>query len=63
MQISRKTPDVVSTAGVGRTVTADTGAFEFFSANNIELVVKVVDGRRDNGHVWVFVGALTDVRY
>ena len=44
-------------------LTADTGAFWFFSANNLELVVKVVDGRAFNGHVWVFAGALTDVAY
>jgi streptogramin lyase len=48
--------------GVGRAVplTADTGAFWFFTANNLELVVKVVDGRPVNGKLWVFVGALTD---
>ena len=48
--------------GRGQTVplTADTGAFWFFTANNIELVVKVVDGRAANGKFWVFIGALTD---
>ena len=44
-------------------LTGDTGAFWFFTANNIELVVKVVDGRAFNGKFWVFAGALTDVRY
>ena len=52
-------------AGVGRTIplTGDTGAFWFFSANNVELVVKVVDGRPFNGKFWVFIGSLTDVDY
>jgi hypothetical protein len=44
-------------------LTADTGYFWFFSANNIELVVKVVDGRGFNGKFWVFYGALSNVEY
>jgi len=44
-------------------LTADTGYFWFFSANNIELVVKVVDGRPVNGKYWVFYGALSNVEY
>ena len=44
-------------------LTGDTGAFWFFTANNLELVVKVVDGRAVNGRYWVFAGALTDVQY
>lgn len=53
------------TSGVGNAVplTGDTGYFWFFSSNNIELVVKVVDGRAFNGHYWVFYGALSDVAY
>src|SRR5450432_3426635 len=31
-------------------VTADTGYFWFFSSSNVELVVKVVDGRPLNGN-------------
>ncbi|MDQ5858566.1 MAG: hypothetical protein M3542_09880 [Acidobacteriota bacterium] len=53
------------TSGVGTALplTGDTGYFWFFSSNNIELVVKVVDGRAFNGHFWVFYGALSDVEY
>ena len=53
------------TSGVGNAVplTADTGYMWFFSANNIELMIKVVDGRTFNGKFWVFYGALTDVQY
>jgi len=42
-------------------LTTDTGYFWFFSAGNIELVVKVLDGRAVNGKFWVFYGRLTDV--
>lgn len=53
------------TSGAGRTLplTSDTGAFWFFSPNNIELAVKVVDGRAVNGKFWIFAGALTNVEY
>lgn len=44
-------------------LTTDTGYFWFFSANNIELVIKAVDGRAFNGFFWVFYGALSDVEY
>jgi photosystem II stability/assembly factor-like uncharacterized protein len=42
-------------------LTTDTGYFWFFSPGNIELVVKVLDGRVVNGKFWVFYGRLTDV--
>ena len=42
-------------------LTADTGYFWFFSSNNIEMVVKVVDGRALNNNFWVFAGGLTNV--
>ncbi|HZI67991.1 MAG TPA: hypothetical protein VFF17_15630, partial [Thermoanaerobaculia bacterium] len=49
--------------GAGRavTLTNDTGYFWFFSANNVEVVVKVVDGRAFNSRFWVFAGGLTNV--
>jgi hypothetical protein len=51
--------------GTGKAVslTADTGTFWFFQPSNVEVVVKVLDGRALNGHFWVFYGALTDVEY
>lgn len=45
------------------TLTGDTGYFWFFSPNNVELVVKVVDGRAFNNFFWVFYGALSNVAY
>lgn len=44
-------------------LTNDTGYFWFFSSNNVELVVKVVDGRAFNGFYWVFCAALSDLAY
>jgi hypothetical protein len=52
-------------AGPARAVplTVDTGVFWFFSPDNLELMVKVLDGTAVNGHFWVFYGALSDVEY
>jgi predicted outer membrane repeat protein len=41
----------------------DTGTFWFFDPANVELVVKIVDGRALNGCFWVFYGALSNVGY
>jgi hypothetical protein len=44
-------------------LTDDSGTFWFFRPANVELMVKVLDGRQVNGHFWVFAGALSDVHY
>ena len=64
VQVSWRVGGSVS-AGVGSAValTGDTGYFWFFSDNNVELVVKLLDGRAVNGRYWFFAGALTDVEY
>ena len=49
--------------GTARAITSDTGYFWFFSPDNVELVVKVLDGRPVNGRWWVFYGALSNVAY
>lgn len=40
---------------------ANTGLLWFFDPANVEMVVKVLDGRPINGKFWVFFGALSDV--
>jgi streptogramin lyase len=52
-----------SGSGMAVPVTADTGYLWFFSETNVELIVKVLDGRSVNGHFWVFYGALSNVQY
>jgi ELWxxDGT repeat protein len=49
--------------GMAVGLTSDTGTFWFFNAANVELVLKVLDGRAVNGKFWVFFGALSDVAY
>jgi hypothetical protein len=41
----------------------DSGLFWFFSPDNLELLVKVLDGCADNGHYWVFTGPATNSQY
>ncbi len=40
-----------------------TGLFWFFDASNVELIVKVLDGRPLNNAFWTFYGGLSDVQY
>ena len=55
------TSDGSSGAGRAVAVTGDTGYFWFFTSGNVEMIVKVVDGRAVNSRFWVFAGGLTDV--
>jgi len=52
-------------AGAGTAVglTGDTGYFWFFDSSNVEVVLKVLDGRPVNGKFWVYYGALSNVEY
>lgn len=42
-------------------LTSDTGYFTFFSASNVEAIVKVLNGCGVNSRYWVFAGGLSDV--
>jgi hypothetical protein len=44
-------------------LTNDSGYFWFFQPGNVELVVKVLDGRTVTGHWWVFYASLSNVAY
>jgi hypothetical protein len=49
--------------GIAVPLTSDSGYFWFFENTNVELMVKMLDGRSVNGHFWLFWGALTDVQF
>ena len=49
--------------GMAELLTKDTGYFYFFNETNVELVLKILDGRTINGNFWVFYGALSNVEY
>jgi len=44
-------------------ISAETKGFWFFSQDNVDLVIKVLDARALNGHFWVFGGSLTTVQF
>ncbi len=58
-----RTTQGTSGDGVAVPVTEDSGYFWFFDSENVELMVKVLDGRSLNGNFWVFYGALSDVEF
>ncbi len=51
--------------GVGHAVpqTDDTGAFFWVDSQNIELAIKVLDGRANNDFFWVYYGALSNFEF
>ena len=53
--------DVPLTLAHPVSLTSDSGAFWFFDPDNVELVVKVLDGCALNGRRWFFATGLTDV--
>jgi hypothetical protein len=56
-----RTSDGNSGNGQAVRLTADTGYFTFFSASNVEAVVKVLNACGLNQKYWVFAGGLTNV--
>ena len=64
VQVAARAPSQVTVhpaAAVG--ITADSGAFWFFTPNNLDLLVKVLDGTTFNGKMWVFIGAASNIEY
>jgi hypothetical protein len=51
-----------SGVATGTALGSDTGHFWFFRGENVELIVKVINGCDLNNHFWVFAGGLTNVQ-
>ncbi len=58
---SWRRPNGSSGAGTGVALTSDSGYFWFFRPENVELVVKTLDGCASNDHFWVLAGGLTNI--
>lgn len=57
----RNPKDGTSGAGFAQRLADDSGAFWFFSPENVEVTIKILDGRPVNGHWWVFIASMTDL--
>jgi hypothetical protein len=57
----RNPKDGTAGAGFAQRLADDSGAFWFFSPENVEVTVKILDGRPVNGHWWVFIASMTDL--
>jgi hypothetical protein len=41
----------------------NSGYFWFFDSGNVEVTIKILDGRPVNGHFWVFIASMTTVQF
>ncbi|MEM7351244.1 MAG: hypothetical protein AAF657_10590 [Acidobacteriota bacterium] len=65
-ELTMRWEDFAGNSGDGQVVplgTDDSGLFWFFSGDNWEVLVKVLDGCAINQHFWVLAAASTDVGY
>ena len=53
--------DGTAGSGLAQRLADDSGAFWFFSPENVEVTIKILDGRPVNGHWWVFIASMTDL--
>ena len=67
VQVEWDTPNEPGVTGVGSPLpslgTNETGFFWFFEPGNVELSIKLLDGRAINDSFWFFWGGLSDVSY
>lgn len=61
VQVVWEKPDGSVGVGQGVALTNDTGYYWFFTAANVEMVLKVLNACGVNGNYWVFAGGLTNV--
>jgi hypothetical protein len=63
VRVSWRTPDAAGTGWVAPTPTDQSGNFWFFSAENWEVLAKMVDACAVNDHFWVLAGGATSVEH
>lgn len=63
VQVSWRTPDAAGTGWVAPTPTDQSGNFWFFSAENWEVLAKVIDACAVNDHFWVLAAGATSVEH
>ena len=59
-----ETPDgTIGEARGGVWTSGESGLLWFFNRDNVEVLIKVLDGCAINGHYWVFVAPVTDLAF
>jgi len=61
--VTWEAPDGRHGTGTPVAVASNTTGYSFFSPDNVDLTVKVLDGTAINGKYWVFYGSLTNVQF
>jgi hypothetical protein len=61
--VTWQAPDGSHGSGTAVPVASNTTGYWFFSPDNVDLTVKVLDGTAVNGKYWVFYGSLTNVQF
>jgi hypothetical protein len=56
-------PGGAAGGGFAKALTSESGWFWFFSPDNLEVTLKVLDGRPVNDHWWIFLASMTDVEF
>jgi photosystem II stability/assembly factor-like uncharacterized protein len=62
-QLTWRLADGTTGSGHARTLADGSGGFWFFSPENTEVFLKMLDGSGVNGHSWLFSGSLSNVGY
>ena len=63
VEVTWNDPRVGTGQGKAVPLTDESGGFWFFAKENLEVTVKLLDGRAVNGHFWVFLASMTDVGF
>jgi Domain of unknown function (DUF4331) len=63
MSVAWTNPSGAAGTGTPVGLAGNSEGFWFFTPDNIELTVKILDGRAINGHFWVFYGSMTNVQF
>jgi hypothetical protein len=63
VEVTRTDPAKGAVAAHPVGLTDESAYFWFFAPDNVELTVKILDGRAVNGHFWVFLASMTDVEF
>jgi photosystem II stability/assembly factor-like uncharacterized protein len=63
VKVSWKDRSGAGGTGQALPLTAEAGAFWFFTLGDLDLAIKILDARAINGHFWMIYGSLSDLEF